>query len=266
MTDFAQMIRSVNQGERVAPVIRSMLHDPAYAPFTIEMPGMGGRHARKIDGWFHPSVHPLWSPLQLSWYYQFPERFVRETLTSTSTMAITAGNFWHRYFQHLLLEAKLLIPNDGTHCGECKKNPAEHFVICEETHSCGHCDGDLGDDLVEFKTFSKAYRFSELPNDASVIAQEYPVYYAQAMDYLRMMGRPGTVLVMVSPAYPFDVREYYLPYEKIIGNRIREKYLAAMQGDQPEWCCGQMSDESLVCPMRDVCPRGTKTMDGMMAL
>jgi hypothetical protein len=264
--NFGRAVAEAHRGEVVGPILRSLLFDPTFPEIRVRIPSVKQSEDYRPDGWFHPSTHPLWTPRQLYYYVLFSERMVREPFDPIGTLAVNNGKFWHAFFQQILLHHNVLRPNDGTHCRGCKENRAEHFTSDDEVMSSGHCDGDLGEDLWEFKTAhpQKVRLFNSLgedPTDITTFVEKHPDYYAQALEYLRMMGRDRMILTMMSPVYPFQFKEFHIRFAKGVARQVRDKYAmvrgCAADGTPPPPCCLPQSSDARECWARLVCPVGS---------
>jgi hypothetical protein len=256
---FRTVMQSLADGEVVLPVLRNFLYDPSFPAFNVQVDGMDPEEVRVPDGWFHPSRHPLWTERQLYYYLQ-ADAIEPEVFELQNVFAIISGLFWHRVIQHVGLEAGLLKENDPTHCSQCEKYRAETPAEDLETMANGHMDGDLtnGDDALEIKTMNPGQidRINSLQDLATI----KPGYYAQAIEYLRLSGRKRMIVILISPAYPFSLKEIHIVAEPAIANRVRDKYLyvrdAVEKQQVPMPCCAAGSKESRECPVRAMCPIG----------
>ena len=248
---FKKVMKGLADGEKLIPAVRSYLYDPAFPTFEVQIHGF---EEREPDYWFHPSTHPLWTERQLFFYLTQPEQLATEVHDMLSTMAITAGNFWHSFMQVCLIDAGIL-------------SEAEVAVADDDVLSRGHMDGTLVfGEAWEFKTMNgqKLNRLAKgSPGSAEVIEsfkQMLPVYYAQAQEYMRMSGYRIMRVLIMETAYPFPMREIAIPYDPAFALGIRDKYARVRQAvaDQrmPQPCCAPQSKEAKACPAREICPIG----------
>ena len=251
---FKRVIRGISNGKKLEPLIHNALSDPQHKAFQMKIrPGKGS--ARKPDGWFHPSTHPLWTERQLYYYLAFPELMVKEPFDYLGTMATTGGLFWHEFMQSILTDAGVL-------------KETEAYVEDPESGSRGSMDGILVfDEAWEFKTMNglKMKKFTELgppdsPELLAVFKEKCPVYWAQAQEYLRMSGFTTMRFTIMEAAYPFTLAEVAVPYTPQDALPIRDKYMNVRQmvADQvlPQPCCLPGSKDAKACVARDVCPIG----------
>ena len=266
---------AAHKGEILVPVIQSLLFNPTYPTFDVRIEAVRKSQDIHPDGWFHPATHPLWTERQLYYYRLHHDAMVREPLDPVGTMATTAGKFWHVFLQTILLYHDVLIPNDPKHCASCKRNRAEHPAEDVEAQSHGHADGIMHPEIdnlsgvpsaVEFKTVNPGRMRSILKwpvNAVMEFAEEWPGYYMQAEEYLRMLGLPRMIVVLISPAWPFEMKEIHLPVEPAVNARTREKYLRVLEAVRakrpPEPCCFPGSADAKVCNVRNRCPIGIET-------
>lgn len=254
------MLNKVDKGEVVAPLIRAALYDPNFKGFTVKVRGF---HARPPDGWFHPSTHPLWPARMLFYYLVAPERLVGEPFDPHSVMAVTQGNFWHDFIQHIGATAGLFQPGLCS-CG-CK-DPVERAFNDEETGARGHVDGLLPEEVFEFKTIrpAKLHKFPDLVPEASDLADwyrgYYPGYWAQGQEYMRLSGFRRHRTLLLAMDYPYEMREVVLDYDHTFAHETAEKYRQVRQAaaDQhpPMPCCAPHSKEAAACTARLICPHG----------
>lgn len=255
---FRKLIKSIDNDEKIVPLLRTALWDPNFKSFTIKVDGFS---KRKPDGWFHPSTHPLWTEPMLYLYMSNPESLIREPFDPASTMAVTAGSFFHDFVQTVLLQEKVLERHPNCPCGLRKHSDAEVLLVDEEVRSRGHSDGVTFDgDGFEFKTMNtmKMGRIPKgRPDDPEVLAwfvDRCPDYYAQAQEYLRMSKRLRMVVVILSLTYPFEMREIHVPFDPGFAFAVRDKFARVIQAvaDQrrPRCECGL---RNTTCPARGVC-------------
>jgi hypothetical protein len=259
MANFSQVLKGARGGEKVVPLLRSYLYDPSFPSFTVKVEGF---KPRPPDYWFHPSTHPLWPERLLYLYMTRPEDLVNEPFDPTSTLAVTAGSFFHSFVQISLVAAGVL-ERQPVVCGCGGKHPerAEVYLRDEESRTRGHADGLLVEgDGFEFKTMNpmKLYKMPKgSPTDLAVLEwfkERCPAYYAQAHDYMRMSGRRLQVVVFLALTYPFEMREIHVPYDAFYARDIRDRYLRVLQAaaDQqmpPDFFCCKKNG----CPGRVAC-------------
>lgn len=124
---FRKMFTASHGGNVIIPLLVAHLNDPNFKKFKVQVEGV---QTRDGDGWFHPSTHPLWGERQLYYYLTNPPGLIQERLDITSTLAITAGHFWHTMLQKCLIDLKVL-------------SASEVPVVDEEAGSRGHMDGAM---------------------------------------------------------------------------------------------------------------------------
>lgn len=239
---FKTMLKGATKGHLVLPLLQAILFDPKFDAFSVPIPGF---ESRPPDGWFHPSTHPLWTPRQLYYYLTEPARMLDEPFDPLSTMAVTAGTFWHGFLQHIMLENGVL-------------DAAEVPVQDDECGSRGHMDGLIGQRPLEIKTMNpQKFRKIDTLED---FRDRCPDYYAQGQDYLRMSGLHEEIILIVTTAYPFEMKELLMPADITFQREIETKYRSVRQAvaDQvlPQPCCNPQSPEARACPARIACPIG----------
>jgi hypothetical protein len=267
--DFRHTLRDANNGLVVKPVLHNYLTDASFPRFVLEFPKQ--EMAREPDGWFHPSTHPLWNERQLFHYLVHPDAMENERLQYMSTLSITVGKAMHGFIEMCLTDSGLR-PHDLQRCTVCppERECVEAGVVDEETGSRGHMDGilELGQilrpfqesqPLVEFKTSNQAKLRKIKDLDLEAFKATWPVYWAQVQEYMRLSGRRMAVVLFMSMGFPWEMREFHVPYDRGHNEMIREKYLnvralAKMNSTVSLRCCGKPKD----CPARLVC-----TMSGL---
>lgn len=247
---FNRIIKHAHQGDLFLPVIQSYIANQNFPSFTVKCEAPTDRPP---DGWFHPSTHPLWGERQLYYYLTQPEELIPNRLDPLGVLAVTSGNFWHSFFEPILLKAGLI-----TH--------SEFSVVDEEAGSRGHMDGINDDEGLEIKTMNerKMGKIPEGPASSKEVQQAWralvPEYAAQADSYMLMSGRKRQRFIVVGTAYPFPMREIALDYDEQSAVAVREKYLRVRQAvaDQrlPAPCCNPGSVAAKQCPARNICPVG----------
>lgn len=263
--DFRHMVRDVSAGLVVKPILHNYLFDASFPEFSLLFPKQ--KMARAPDGWFHPSTHPTWTDRQLYYYLTQPELMLVEKLEYMSTLSVTVGTAMHGFIEMCLTDAGIR-PLALQACTMCPpdRNCKEAGVMDEESRSRGHMDGvldlahlhhqfDEDQPVVEFKTTNsmKLRKFKD--NDVEAYRKAWPEYYAQIQEYLRLSGKRMAVVLFMSMGYPWEMKEFHIPFDRAFANAVREKYLSvidlAEKTKQPSYtrCCGKPKS----CPARAVC-------------
>jgi hypothetical protein len=238
MGGFARaVVEGSAKGDLIIPRLRTFLYDPDFESFVVKMRGF---EYRGPDGWFHPSTHPLWSERQLYFYLARPDDLVREPYDPLRVMAVTRGHFWHSFIEHCLLGAGVI-------------TAGETYVEDAETGAHGGIDGRGDwDGIYELKTM-KPMRL-RLITDVYVYGEKHPEYWAQAQEYMRMTGMHHHRTLLLSTEYPFEMKEFRIPFDPQYAEVMRAKYLRVRQAvaDQvlPPACCGAPK----TCIARSLCP------------
>lgn len=84
----------------------------------------------------------------------------------------------------------------------------------------------------------------------------YPGYYLQAIEYMRMSGSRAERVVVMALSYPYEMREFVIPYDLGVANQIAEKYkrvLQAVADRRPPMCEGCFRVKGNLCPARAIC-------------
>lgn len=263
--NFRKMVGGLADGEILVPILRNRLWDPDFKGFDIHI---NGYKARPPDGWFHPSTHPMVDERLLYYYISRPQDLIREIFDPSSTMTVTQGQFWHEFFQNVLLEAGAVQPNPD----KTGRNPAEWFWSDPETRARGWSDGLTVanvtggvEEIAELKTM-RGPKANKIPKGApdSIDVQRgfrdlVPGYYAQAQEYMRLSGRRRWRCVIVTLEWPFPLREIVLDYDPFTAYQVSEKYKRVLQAvaDQrpPQFCCSG-GKTAAACPARLICEMG----------
>ena len=259
--NFRTLLKSAANEELVVPLLRNALWKPDFNAFNVRVEGF---KERPPDGWFHPSVHPLWNEPMLYHYMVNYERMTREPFDPQSTIAVTVGSFMHTFVQSVLVKAGVL-QKQPLACGCGRRHPemAEVYLVDEEAKSRGHSDGVVAADGsgFEFKTMNPM-KMGRIPKGASPTSQEMldwfikacPDYYAQAQEYLRIGQREKMVVVIMALTYPFEMREIHVPFNPPAAMAVRDKYMRVLQAvadQRPPHCeCGPDKKD---CPAWVIC-------------
>lgn len=239
--------KAIGEGQILIPLSLSLLADPKFKGFTIKVAPWTNR---AYDGKFHPSTHATWTERQLYYYLTDPEHLDDEQMTLNSVLAITAGNFWHLFWQRLWLRHGIL-------------QRAELPVHSEELNGTGHIDGLLANfEGLEIKTINDF----QLPKIDSIdeLKERKPDYYAQTQDYLAWSGLSAMRYFLMSTTVPFPMQEFVVPFDEEFQKAQAEKYrnvqLYAADRELPEQCCAIFSKQAKTCPTRLCCPVGRSSL------
>ena len=253
----------MDTGEKIIPALRTALWKPDFEGFDVKVEGF---EERPPDGWFHPSIHPLWTTPMLYIYLEEYHRMVRDPFDPSSTMAVTAGSFFHSFVQTVLVREGILERQpEECACGLRHPERAEVYLEDEETRSRGHSDGVVHTgEAWEFKTMN-TFKLGRIPQgtpwDPDVIdwfKTANRQYYAQAQEYLRLSGRDEMVVLLLSLTYPFEMKEVHVPFDKVWAMRVRDKFMRAIQAaaDHRMPRCECSPKEQSSCGARGVCTYG----------
>lgn len=268
--DFRSAIRDAQKGLLVKPIIHNYLFDAKFPDFAIHF--KNHQMEREPDSWFHPSTHPLWTPRQLYFYLTQPHLLVAEKKNYMGTLSVTIGTAMHGFVEVCMEDAGIR-PKDLNRCTVCppEKNCPEPGVLDEEAGSRGHMDGllDLSalsvpsevyeQPIFEFKTTNdmKLSKIDDL--DLETYRTKWPVYYAQNQEYMRMNGRRMTIVFFMAMGYPWQMKEFHVPYDQAFAQSVRNKYLdvrqAAADQQAPTACCGKVT----TCVSGRICQTATAT-------
>lgn len=252
--DFARMLTETAHGKKLIPAAHAALYNPDFAGFEVDVEPWT---PRGWDGWFHPSAHSVWTIRQLYLYLTAPDLLTQERMPMTGVLAVTAGKFWHRFFQLLWLKTGDLVADEV---------PIEDA----ETNRRGHADGQLPDgDGLEIKSINE-YQIHKITDEAGLKEKKYD-YWAQTQDYLDCTGWAAMRYFIIYPGYPFPMSEFVVPADKNYQATRRGQYLQAIElalaHPNAKWledrmqtdlaaCCVPASPQAAKCPARLACPVG----------
>lgn len=240
--DLRRVLRGLAKDEVLVPALHSALNDPSFRGFTVEIEPWTDR---PYDGYFHPSTQATWNVRQLALYLMAPQLLEKRGMELTGTLSITQGNFWHLFLQHVLKEIGLLIKD-------------EVGFVDEEHKRRGHMDGLLkigGEEQgLEIKTMN-SYKLPKISTMEELRAEK-PGYWAQAQEYLDVFGLERMRFLIISPNYPFPMKEFLVEADPVHQERRREIYKGAIQIAEaaelplpPGGCCNSPK----TCPTRKAC-------------
>lgn len=262
--DFDSAIKDVAKGMVIKPLIQTYLYDAQFPAFDLHF--RAADMERKPDGWFHPSTHPLMSERALYLYLARPEIFPVEKKKYMGSLAVTLGKVLHEFLQMCLEDAGVL-PKELQVCTTCPPEDDCHepSVLDEVSGERGHTDGFL--DLtglkhlpadrcfpnLEIKSSGDGWgKLSKMEDlDLAAFRKRWPDYYAQQQSYLRMSGKPYSIVFIMEHQFPFEMREFHVEYDPYFSAEIAAKYRRVRQAvaDQhPPMCCS-----SKACPVNPLC-------------
>jgi hypothetical protein len=248
--NFRRVVYTASQGTVLKPLLLAYLLAERL-PDRHEVVFERTTH-REPDGWFHPSTHPLWPERKLYWYLAEPKKMVPEPLGVQGMLSVTIGSAVHSLMETCLHDMGVM---EGT----------EVSVVDEECGSRGHCDGIASLEipgfervLYELKTSNNMTLGGFTDLDLDAYKEKWPYYYAQLQEYMRMLGLKMAVTLFIGLGYPWEVREFHVPYDESFALSIRAKYLRVRkmvaEGTLPPPCCFPGSADARGCVARAVCP------------
>lgn len=251
--DFGTLLRDVDKGLKIKPILKNYLHDANFPDFSVRFEKGDGRRAP--DGWFHPSAHPLLPERWLYHYLLNPSALIAEPMPYMNTLSVTIGKALHGFFEMCLKDAGILKERPGLCiCGDplCTEWGFEDPECGER----GHTDGvDIDDEIYEMKTateLSSKVRKAE-DNDLEYLKANWPGYWAQQQSYQRMSGRRTSRLVFFTLGFPWDMKEFLIPFDPQFSYGVAEKYRRVRQAvadqRQPGQCCSGQKN----CATRKLC-------------
>jgi len=247
---FRKFVVEMDKGTVLIPLLHSYLFDAKFPKdFSVDF-HYHSMH-RAPDGWFHPSTHPIWPARKLWLHCRYPEATILTSKEYMGTLSVTMGTAVHSFIQMCLDDMGVL-------------EAAEVPAVDDELHSRGSMDGVLklpagpfggiNRQLLEFKTsnLAKLGRLKSL--DLEAFKNTWPEYYLQVQEYMRVSGLRVAVVLFMALGYPWELREFHVPYDERIAASLKEKYRIALGPDLPQPCCAPGSSVAASCPMRTVCP------------
>lgn len=213
--DLRRAVRGLAKDEILIPALHTSLNDPTFKGFNIEIEPWS---ARPPDGYFHPSTQATWNVRQLALYLMAPELIEQERMQLTGVFAITQGHFWHMFIQHVLTETKLLVEDEVGFTDEDHKRR-------------GHMDGLLvinGERQgLEIKTMNQ-FTLPKISTMAE-LREKKPGYWAQAQEYMDVFDLDKMRFLIISPSYPFPMKEFVVKADPKHQERRREIYKGAIE-------------------------------------
>lgn len=251
---FQKLMVEHKEGLIVKPLLSAYLIGQQQPEFTVTF---AKRKERKPDGWFHPSTHPLWTERQLYYYVTEGDRLISDPFSEVGMMSITIGTVLHSFLQAIMVDLGIMEPDS-----------VEAIVKDEATRAKGAVDGfitmDGVDAVWDLKT-TNPHALSGLEDlDLDQFAMKYPRYYAQQQEYMRLSGKPLSIVTMITTASPWRQCEFHIPYNPQWGKDMAEKYqrvIACVEAGTPpaEECCLPGMPLSKKCQARVPCPNGEGT-------
>jgi hypothetical protein len=246
--NFSKVITDLSKGTILKPLLHSYLFDAKFPKdFSVDF----HHHvmARKEDGWFHPSTHPLWPARKLWLYARHTDQVITQPKEYMGTLSVTIGHAVHSFIQMCLKDLGVL-------------EAAEVYVEDPVLRSRGSMDGVLTLDgfpghprqMFEFKTSNLMKLSSKKDLDIDTFRETWPDYYMQVQEYMRLSGIHQTVLLFMAMGYPWELREFHIPYNPALAQSVVIKYREALGDVMPAPCCGPGSKTSKACELRAVCP------------
>jgi hypothetical protein len=252
--DFRNMLGAAKAGQVLIPAVHVALNNPDFVGFPVDVEPF---LPRGYDGRFHPSSHATWTVRQLYLYLVAPRLLGQERMPLTGVLAVTAGKFWHRFFQLLWLKTGHLIRDEVP-------------IVDKPTNRVGHADGVLASgEGLEIKTINE-FQINKVDSEAVLKEKKFD-YWCQTQDYLDCTGWEVMRYFLINPSYPFAMSEFVVKADHKHQAARRAVYLRALdlaerfpdhrhldnlaQADI-EPCCSPGSKTATMCPTRIACPVG----------
>lgn len=246
--EFRKGLSSIVRGDILVPPLRSFLSSTDFGGITIHVPPYA---KREPDGWFHPSTHPLWPERALWLYLLVPEMLIEEPRDHGDVLALTVGTIWHEILETAMEKLGLI-------------DAREVRFEDPDTLTKGSADAVREDEVVEIKTM-KAERLRKVETVEDYLVAN-PTYHAQALDYMRMSGYRKERVLLMSLTYPYEMREFVIPYDMGEAQRIAEKYRGVIQ-DAHDGRVPMCSGCKGFCPAKAICqsPSAQQILEGVRA-
>lgn len=252
--DFRSMLSAAVGGQVLIPAVHVALNSPDFVGYNVEVEPF---LPRGYDGWFHPSAHSTWTVRQLYLYLVAPRLLAAERMPLTGVLAVTAGKFWHRFFQLLWLDTGHLVADEVP-------------IRDNETNRLGHADGILASgEGLEIKTINE-YQIHKVTSAEELKVKKFD-YWCQTQDYLDCTGWDAMRYFIMYPGYPFPMSEFVVPADPKHQAARRGVYLRALEladrHPDPAYlddlnqaeiaaCCSPGSAAANKCAARLACPVG----------
>lgn len=260
---FRRIVTDLSSGTVLKPLLHSYLFDAEFPGIEMSIPKVDGHDlAFGPDGWFHPSTHPLLGERFLWYYLNEPQAIIPEQKEYMGTLSILIGKLMHTFIQTCLADMGVLVAPTMQQILDGE----EPAITDEEARSRGHYDGELElvipahpsiqRQLFEFKTRSP---MAKLPDDLDLewFKVKHPAYYAQVQEYMRMTGLRLAVVLMMWMGFPWELREFHVPYEPHFAQGVADKYRRVLVAtSEPSPCCAPGSAAAKSCAARGICPNG----------
>lgn len=276
--NFRRALNEVSEQLVLKPLVELYLAEARFPDkFTVTFHKAG--KARKPDGFFHSSTHPLWPARMLYYYLTAPDDMEVEMLSYESRMAVTMGTAVHGFVQMCIRDAGYMMPLPEGNCVACRKphgfkeNECDEFGVFDKSVGTkGHMDGIVRVPLVgarwsptqpglfEFKTMNPNKARGLTDNDLAWFIEKCPDYYAQVQEYMEASGLRQCLVLIAILGFPWKLVEIQVPYDPGFSLTTRNKYKLVREHQRllvpPDPCCSITSKEAKTCPARRACPVG----------
>ena len=254
MSDLSAMLAAQSEDQILISTLHRRLYDPDFAGFYVPVEAWT---PKPYDGWFHPSSQSQYTVRQLYLYRTRPDLLMGEHMPLTGVLAVTAGKFWHKFVQMVLLDDGVLLQDEVP-------------VLDEYTHRRGHADGMLSNgECLEIKTIN-TFQVEKITSE-EVLKEKKPEHWAQTMDYLDCLGLRTMRYLIIAPSYPFRMSEFLVraDFDYIAKRRVEYRIAYEMSLSHPDGaladdlafdilpaCCVPKSAKSKSCFCQLACPVG----------
>lgn len=256
MPKFDTIARYAAEGCLVKPLFHQFIQDPSSTTklnLLVERPV-----PRQPDGWFHASQHPLMGEREL--YLWMTGQSEPEEMDYKSLMSVMFGTLMHAVNEAFLDWMGVSVPLPPGDCPACgrprralRARPSsryctEHGAVHEPTRARCHLDAilefsgrkltwdmDLSDAWgYDFKTiYPMGFRATkERPAirdmDAAQFRERWPHYWAQMQECMRIKGLSRYIVFFLTQGFPWDTREFHIPFDPKFAAETYEKYMAVL--------------------------------------
>ena len=250
MPNFDSLARYAADGCLVKPLFHQFIQDPkanTKLNLLVERP-----MPRPPDGWFHASQHPLMGEREL--YQWITGQAEPEEMDYKSLMSVFMGTLGHAVNEAFLDWMGVSVPLPPGPCPACgrprralRARPSsryctEHGAVHEATMARCHLDAILefsGQKLTWDMDLSQAhgYDFKTIypmglgkvrDMDLDAFKAKWPHYWAQMQECMRIRGLRRYIVFFLSQGFPWDTREFHIPFDPGFAAETEAKYLAVL--------------------------------------
>jgi hypothetical protein len=256
MPKFDTIARYAAEGCLVKPLFHQFILDPSATTnlnLLVERP-----MPRQPDGWFHASQHPRMSERDL--YLWMTGQSEPEEMDYKSLMSVFFGTLGHAVNEAFLDWMGVSVPLPPGDCPACgrprralRARPSsryctEHGAVHEPTRARCHLDAILDFDRqnhlglgwqrtgiplphwhgYDFKTIYPMGLGKVRDMDLDAFREKWPHYWCQMQECMRITGLRRYIVFFLSQGFPWDTREFHIPFDPEFAAETEAKYLAVL--------------------------------------